>query len=144
MTTPFTKLNILVNKADHLYGCMEDGCDFWSGNTEDMVKDVKEHLDNTINVLESMGAQVEGVTYKKSAIWLGYDIPLALDVIIEDIHPILENYGMERIEFEGDTMHVIKGELDVQFIQGIIAAFTKIHQDGDDFNITYEVVEIDE
>jgi hypothetical protein len=29
-------------------------------------------------------------------------------------------------------------------VQGIIAAFTQIHREGDDFNITYEIVEIKE
>lgn len=66
MTNPIVKLNILANKADHLHGCIEDGCDFWSGNTDDMVNDIREHLDNTINVLESIGAQVEGIKYIKT------------------------------------------------------------------------------
>jgi hypothetical protein len=64
--TILTKLNALVTTADHLHSCIEDNCDFWSGDTDDMLKDIKAHLDESVNVLESIGAQVESVKYTKT------------------------------------------------------------------------------
>lgn len=143
MESLYKQLDVLTTKVDEIFTTMEDETAY--ADPQDFMDNAGDVLNSAIGTLEFLGGRVIGMNYLPKAIWLGYDIPLAMDCIHDEIWPILDQQ-FERIEYEGDIMHVIRGELDAQFVQGIISAFTykyRMEEDLDDeFNITYEIVTI--
>lgn len=73
------------------------------------------------------------------AVFIGYDIPLALDIKWNEVMPILDN-SFKVIQYEGDTVHIINGKSDIDFIQTVLSAYN-LHKD---INLTLDVFEVDE
>lgn len=73
------------------------------------------------------------------AVFIGYDIPLALDIKWNEVMPILDN-SFKVIQYEGDTVHIINSESDIAFIQTVLSAYN-LHKD---INLTLDVFEVDE
>ncbi|OHR72140.1 hypothetical protein [Bacillus sp. UMB0893] len=73
------------------------------------------------------------------AVFIGYDIPLALDTKWNDIMPALSKI-YKVIQYEGDSVHVINGESDINFIEDLLVAYNTLRQ----INLTLEVFKVDE
>ncbi|MDQ0271152.1 hypothetical protein [Cytobacillus purgationiresistens] len=74
------------------------------------------------------------------AIFIGYDIPLALDIKWDEIMPILSK-AFKAIQYEGDTVHIINNnESDITFVQTLLLAYNT-HRD---INLTLDVFKVNE
>lgn len=74
-----------------------------------------------------------------NAVFIGYDIPLALETKWNHIMPAL-NLMYKGIEYEGDIVHIINAESDISFIQGLLESYNTLLQ----INLTLDVFKIDE
>jgi hypothetical protein len=70
---------------------------------------------------------------KLYTLFVGYDIPAALDHKHRKLLPVLDEH-YPRIDLEGDDVHVIP-EKDIEFIQNILGALNEIY----DFNLTADI-----
>lgn len=61
-----------------------------------------------------------------NTVFIGYDTPDALDVKLNSILQILDR-EFTRIEYQGDTVHLIGGDTDINFCDDIVAAFNALH-----------------
>lgn len=73
------------------------------------------------------------------AIFIGYDIPLALDTKWDEVMPVLDKM-FKVIQYEGDTVHVVNNESDIIFVQTLVLAYNT-HRD---INLTLDVFKVDE
>ncbi|KYG33475.1 hypothetical protein [Priestia endophytica] len=77
------------------------------------------------------------------AVFIGYDIPEALEVKWEIIMPELDK-KYKRIQYEGDEVHIIAGDFtgepDIKFIEDLVFAYNTDRQ----INLTLDVFELDE
>lgn len=73
------------------------------------------------------------------AVFIGYDIPEALDTKWNDIMPTLDKI-YKVIQYEGDSVHVITGQSDIQFIKRLLDAYNRLR----DINLTLDVFSVDE
>jgi hypothetical protein len=73
------------------------------------------------------------------AVFIGYDIPEALDTKWTHVIPILDKL-YKVIDYEGDTVHVINGESDINFIKDLLVAYNILLQ----INLTLDVFTVDE
>lgn len=74
-----------------------------------------------------------------NAVFIGYDIPLALETKWNHIMPAL-NLMYKVIEYEGDIVHIINTESEIFFIQGLLESYNTLLQ----INLTLDVFKIDE
>ncbi|MGG3641439.1 hypothetical protein [Bacillus gobiensis] len=65
----------------------------------------------------------------KHTVFVGYDIPLALDIKHEMVIPLLDK-EFKRIELDGDIVHVLEGESSINFIEDMINAFNRFYDIG--------------
>ncbi|MFT9494349.1 MULTISPECIES: hypothetical protein [Bacillota] len=65
----------------------------------------------------------------KHTVFIGYDIPEALDVKYDKVFPLLDK-EFKQIELEGDLVHVIEGESSINFIEDILNAFNTFYDIG--------------
>lgn len=72
-------------------------------------------------------------------VFIGYDIPVALDTKWNHIMPALDRI-YKVIQYQGDTIHIIKGDSDINFIQDLLVAYNNLL----DINLTLDVFNIDE
>lgn len=73
------------------------------------------------------------------AVFVGYDIPLALDVKWSEVMPFLDQL-FERIEYEGDTVRVVKTDTDQMIIRELIESKNEHY----DIGLTLEFFIFDE
>lgn len=72
------------------------------------------------------------------AIFIGYDIPLALSIKYDEIMPVLDRM-FQRIEYEGDQVHLVNNEENINAIQIMLEEYNAQH----DMGLTLDVFEID-
>lgn len=65
----------------------------------------------------------------KHTVFVGYDIPLALDIKHDMVIPLLDKV-FKRIELDGDIVHVIEGESSIKFIENMINSFNAYYDVG--------------
>ncbi|MDM5205342.1 hypothetical protein [Cytobacillus kochii] len=65
----------------------------------------------------------------KHTVFIGYDIPLALEIKYDMLLPLLDK-EFKRIELDGDIVHVIEGESSIKFIKDMINSFNAYYDIG--------------
>ncbi|PTY89740.1 hypothetical protein [Heyndrickxia sporothermodurans] len=65
----------------------------------------------------------------KHTVFVGYDIPLALEIKHDMVIPLLDK-EFKRIELEGDIVHLVEGESSIKFIGEMISAFNAYYDIG--------------
>lgn len=73
------------------------------------------------------------------AIFIGYDIPLAVETKWNNIMPALDKI-YKVIQYEGDSVHIINGESDINFVEDLLVAYNTFL----DINLTLEIFKVDE
>lgn len=71
----------------------------------------------------------------KHTVFVGYDIPLALDIKHKMVMPLLDK-EFKRIELDGDIVHVIEGESSIEFIEVMIDSYNAYF----DIGLTLDIV----
>ncbi|MED4456148.1 hypothetical protein [Metabacillus fastidiosus] len=74
----------------------------------------------------------------KLAVFIGYDIPSALDAKWNIIIPKL-NQRFEMVDYEGDNVHVVNNEEEITMIENLVEGYNRLLE----INLTLEVFEID-
>lgn len=75
----------------------------------------------------------------KLGVFIGYDIPEALEVKWTYIIPLLDKM-FSAISYEGDKVHVLNEQSDTKFISDILVAFNTLLK----ISLTLDVFTIDE
>ncbi|MED3746674.1 MULTISPECIES: hypothetical protein [Geobacillus] len=66
-------------------------------------------------------------------LFVGYDVPLALDIKHDVLFPILDML-FERIEIDGDTFHLVDDENKLEGVKRLVEHLNWVHE----INITLE------
>lgn len=72
------------------------------------------------------------------AVFIGYDIPEALEVKWECIMPLLDR-SFKTIKYDGDVIHIINDKSDIEFLKNLLAVFNYLL----DINLTLDVFTVD-
>jgi hypothetical protein len=62
----------------------------------------------------------------RKTLFVGYDVPLALDLKYDILFPILDAM-FQRIEMDGDIFHVIDDEKKLEGVQRLVEHLNEIH-----------------
>ncbi|MBD8591640.1 MULTISPECIES: hypothetical protein [Peribacillus] len=73
-----------------------------------------------------------------TGVFIGYDIPEALEVKWDSIMPALGKM-YKTISYEGDKIHLINGEADLKFISDLLMAYNTLLK----INLTLDVFKVD-
>lgn len=65
----------------------------------------------------------------KHTVFVGYDVPLALEIKHDMVIPLLDKV-FKQIDLDGDIMHIIEGESHINFIEDMINAFNTFYDIG--------------
>jgi hypothetical protein len=73
-----------------------------------------------------------------TAVFIGYDIPLALETKWNVVMPLLDQHFESGI-YEGDVIHLVNGKSDIQLIEDLLFAFNE-HRE---ICLTTDIFEVD-